>query len=66
MISISINGEDRTIDDAMTISDLVHEMAISGRYAVEVNQEIISRSQHEHYSFTNNDTVEIVTAVGGG
>ena len=36
------------------------------RFAVEVNQLIVPRSEHHSYILANNDRVEIVEAVGGG
>jgi len=34
--------------------------------AVEVNREIVPRSQHEGFQLQDNDRVEVVFAIGGG
>ena len=36
------------------------------RYAVEINQQIIPKSQHAEYRLNPADRVEIVHAIGGG
>jgi thiamine biosynthesis protein ThiS len=41
-------------------------MDIEGRYAVEVNGEIVAKSHHPQYTFVDGDVIEIVIAVGGG
>ncbi|RKZ95919.1 MAG: thiamine biosynthesis protein ThiS, partial [Gammaproteobacteria bacterium] len=53
--------------DSCSVQDLLAEMNITGqRLAVEVNEEIVSKSRHEDYSFNDGDKVEIVHAIGGG
>lgn len=37
-----------------------------GRVAVEINQEIIPRSQHVEHVLKDGDKIEIVHAIGGG
>jgi thiamine biosynthesis protein ThiS len=36
------------------------------RYAIEVNEQIIPRSEHGIYALKTGDDVEIVQAIGGG
>ncbi|MEE8055037.1 MAG: sulfur carrier protein ThiS [Gammaproteobacteria bacterium] len=65
-MKIIVNGDRRTVPDQCTIADLLQKLDISGRLAVEVNQEIVPRSRFEAYSLQSNDRVEIVHAIGGG
>ncbi|MCU7939212.1 MAG: sulfur carrier protein ThiS [gamma proteobacterium symbiont of Bathyaustriella thionipta] len=66
-MKIFVNGEPRQVQDACSVQDLLAEMDIVGqRLAVEVNEEIVSKSHHEDYSFSDGDKVEIVHAIGGG
>ena len=51
----------------MTVSELLLELGATGkRVAVEVNQEIVPRSEHSQYQLRNDDRVEVVQAIGGG
>ncbi|MCZ6718120.1 MAG: sulfur carrier protein ThiS [Gammaproteobacteria bacterium] len=65
-MKIIVNGDRRTVPDQCTIADLLQKLDISGRLAVEVNEEIVPRSRFEAYSLQSNDRVEIVHAIGGG
>jgi sulfur carrier protein len=66
-MQIQVNGEPLELANNATISVLVNQMALEGqRYAIEVNEEIISRSQHDTYGLNDGDYVEIVQAIGGG
>ncbi len=66
-MKIFLNGEAKEIIDSCTVMDLLTEMDIVGqRLAVEVNEEIVSKSRHADYSFNEDDKVEIVHAIGGG
>lgn len=50
-----------------TLQDLVEQLQLTGkRIAVEVNLEIVPRSQHSGYQLQPGDRVEIVHAIGGG
>lgn len=65
-MQVTINGEPRNLRDDLTIIDLLNEMKIEGKIAVEVNQEILPRSQFGDYHINPGDTLEIVHAIGGG
>jgi sulfur carrier protein len=65
-MKIIVNGDRRTVPDQCTIADLLQKLDISGRLAVEVNEEIVPRSRFEAYSLQSNDRIEIVHAIGGG
>lgn len=67
MISILLNGQHTQIDDSTTIMQLLHSLSLAEkRLAVEINQEIIPRSEFETYHLSAQDKVEIVQAIGGG
>ena len=36
------------------------------RFAIEVNQRVIPRTEHANYALQANDKIEIVRAIGGG
>jgi sulfur carrier protein len=65
-MQVTINGKSRNVPENLTITDLLHDMKIEGKIAVEVNQEILPHSQFGEYQLSPGDTLEIVHAIGGG
>jgi sulfur carrier protein len=66
-MQITLNGHPHDCGDNFTITQLLHETGYAGRrVAVEVNHEIVPRSQHETRALHHGDKVEIVHAIGGG
>jgi len=64
---ISLNGEVRETLPAATIVVLIEQLQLEGkRLAVEVNEEVVPRSQYAQYRLSEGDRVEIVHAIGGG
>ena len=62
-----INGQPRQFPAPLSIAELVLELDLSGkRIAVEMNGEIVPRSQHGNAQVVDGDQLEIVVAVGGG
>ncbi len=67
MISVTINGEARTFDQAPTCAELLSKLELAGkRVAIERNGEIVPRSRFDDCRLENGDQLEIVVAVGGG
>ncbi len=65
-IEIIVNGEPHSISENTSLIDLLKLLNIQGRLAIDVNGEIIPRSNHSNHLLTNKDRVEIVYAIGGG
>jgi sulfur carrier protein len=66
-MNIQLNGNIQQFDEHLTAAQLVEKLGLQGRrIAMEVNQEIVPRSQFETFNFHENDKVEIIHAVGGG
>ena len=66
-MQIIVNGEQRDISEDSTATQLLDDMDITGkRIAMEVNLEIVPRSEYTEFTFKDGDKVEIVHAVGGG
>jgi sulfur carrier protein len=67
MITAKINGIREKVKAGTTISILINDLNIANRkIALEVNGEIIPRSQFDSRILEDGDQIEIVTAVGGG
>lgn len=65
-VNISLNGSDILLKSD-SLKELVNRLNLSeARFAVEVNTEIIPKSQIDCFALSDNDIVEIVIAVGGG
>lgn len=62
-----VNGETRPIEPGSSISALLEQLGLADRrVAVEVNGEIIPRSEHPRHQLAADDRVEVVQAIGGG
>ncbi len=66
-MKIQLNGEPRELPEGCTAQQLVSDMGLSGRrLAMEVNREIVPRSEYAAHVLHDGDQVEIVHAIGGG
>lgn len=66
-ITISLNGESRTLDEGTTAAALLDALGYTGkRVAVERNGDIVPKSTHGTVTLVNGDSLEVVVAVGGG
>jgi len=66
-ISITLNGDEKTIEEGLTVSSLVESLGLEkDRVAVEKNTEVIRRKSWEQVRLRAGDRVEVVTFVGGG
>ena len=64
---ISLNGSQHELPDQSTISSLLETLGLAQRrVAVELNEEIVPRSQHATTQLHSGDCVEVVHAIGGG
>ncbi len=66
-MDIQLNGQPQALPDQSTVATLLHQQGLAERrVAVEVNGEIIPRSQHASRVLQAGDRIEIVHALGGG
>jgi sulfur carrier protein len=66
-MQIHLNGAAHELPEGTTIADLLERMELIGRrVAVELNLEIVPRSQHATSRLVEGDRVEVVHAIGGG
>ncbi|MGV8842988.1 MAG: sulfur carrier protein ThiS [Pseudomonas sp.] len=66
-MQIQLNGADLALPEGHTVAQLLDKLALTGRrVAVELNQEIVPRSQHVSTVLQPGDRVEVVHAIGGG
>ena len=66
-ITIRINGETKLIEQSQTIEFLLKQLNLSkNNIAIEVNREIVSRSNYTNHIIMDKDKIEIVNFIGGG
>ena len=67
LMKIMLNGRDRDLAGAMTIQNLLEQVGIQPEMtAVEVNLEVVKRTDYDKTMVKENDKVEIVTMMSGG
>ena len=66
-IKILLNGESCEVPEALSIKELFKFLELSEKHcAVEINKEIIFKTNWDKRQLINEDKVEIVRAIGGG
>ena len=66
-INIYINGESKKIKDELSVLSLLKLLNLNkNNIAVEINREIINKSNYNAYIIKENDRIEIVNFIGGG
>jgi sulfur carrier protein len=64
---IQLNGEALELPEGQSVADLLARLDLAGRrVAVELNLDIVPRSQHAATPLRDGDRVEVVHAIGGG
>ena len=67
MITVTVNQESVNLPAACTVADYLKQKGIVGkRLAVELNHEIVPRSDHPTQKLAEGDQLEIIHAIGGG
>jgi sulfur carrier protein len=67
MITLQVNGSDRTCDPDLTMLQLLDFLGLNPRLlAIEYNGEILHRQFWQETIVRSGDRLEIVTIVGGG
>ena len=66
-MNITINGIEKNYPSSLTLEALLIKLGHANKkVAVEVNKEIIPRSQLKNKLVVDGDKIEIINAVGGG
>ncbi len=66
-MQIAVNGEKKEYPTGTSLSELLKSLDIDEKHvAVELNLKIVPRSQFSEQLLAENDSLEIVTFVGGG
>lgn len=65
-MEVIINGEKTTLTDVNTVENLIQHLELNGRLAIEINRQIVPRTEYATHSLADGDVIEIVHAIGGG
>ena len=66
-MQLFVNGKPQTLPNDSTVAQLLEVLQVgTGRIAVEVNGEIVPRSEFAAHRLGEEDRIEIVQAIGGG
>lgn len=66
-MELTVNGETRKLPQPLSVAQLVAELGMAERrIALELNGEILPRSEFGQTMLAGGDTLEIVQAIGGG
>ncbi len=65
-MQVVLNGKNHTVNDSATLAELITGLALTGKYAVEINEAIIPRSEYSAAVLSPGDRIEVVQAIGGG
>lgn len=66
-MELTINDEKQTHPSGLTVSALLGVLKMDPTLvAVEVNRQLVTRTQHTETVLKDNDVLEIVSLVGGG
>ncbi|MCY4016484.1 MAG: sulfur carrier protein ThiS [Gammaproteobacteria bacterium] len=66
-MELIVNGEPRSLPAPLSVAGLLSELGMTGRrIALELNGEILPRSEFGQTMLSGGDTLEIVQAIGGG
>ena len=65
-MTVTINGEQHTVEPGTILDLLAHLQIDYRRVAVELNMDILPKAAYEITTLQDGDTIEIVQFVGGG
>ena len=66
-MKVFVNGEEKDLKSAISLAALITELELPvARIAIELNREVVRRSDWESTMLKDEDRIEIVHFVGGG
>jgi sulfur carrier protein len=64
---VIINGAEQDVEDGLSLSELLKKLELSSaRIAVELNLEVVRKTEWSNIMLKENDKLEIIHFVGGG
>ena len=67
MITITVNGDEKTLSTQVSLYDYVCDLKLDPtKVAIELNLEIVPKAQYQDVMLKDRDNLEIVHFIGGG
>jgi len=67
MMTVIVNGNEKTVEAGMTLLELLKELGLEGKVmAAAINMEIVKQDQWQHHKLVDGDKLELLDFVGGG
>lgn len=67
MIKVILNGENKVVESEVNIDQLLDRFSLPRqRIAVELNKEVVRRSDWPNRPVSDGDVIEVIYFVGGG
>ncbi|HAK41665.1 MAG TPA: thiamine biosynthesis protein ThiS [Clostridium sp.] len=64
---MKVNGKNMDMDEITTISSLLNKLGINEeKVVVELNKEIVIKEEYSKINLQEDDTIEVISFVGGG
>lgn len=64
---MKVNGKKMDMDQITTISSLLNKLGINEeKVVVELNKEIVIKEEYSKINLQEDDTIEVISFVGGG
>ncbi|WP_346934774.1 sulfur carrier protein ThiS [Clostridium sp.] len=64
---MKVNGKNMDMDQITTISSLLNKLGINEeKVVVELNKEIVIKEEYSKINLQEDDTIEVISFVGGG
>jgi len=66
-MKVFLNGEENNINNNLTAQQLLSAMGYQNkRIALEINGQVIPKSEYSNKIIVENDKIEVISAIGGG
>ena len=67
-MNINLNGKIHEINSDSSLSALIDELGLTGRKAIAIalNGEVLARERYKEIILKEDDSLEVVRAIGGG
>jgi sulfur carrier protein len=66
-MQIVVNGRQQAVADGTSLAELLKKLDLNAQQvAVEVNLQLVPRTEHAQHCLADGDSLEVVTIVGGG
>jgi len=65
-MTITVNGDNMSIENSITVHDFVQQQSITGRFVIVINDVVIPKSAHQDTSLNAGDQLDIMSPITGG